>query len=157
MKTLLLFLFPLLFGWAAFPANRVHHPVTQASEADVRAEILGYTNAARKANGLKPLVINDDLNNIAQQHSERMAAKKVSFGHTGFQKRYDAARKLLPGLTACGENVAFGPDSSREIVDGWMKSAGHRANILGNFTLIGIGVAKGKDGSWYYTQFFCGQ
>ena len=124
---------------------------------DVRAEILDLTNAARKAKNLRPLVINEDLNAIAQNHSERMAAKKVAFGHIGFQQRYEAARKAIPGINATGENVAFGPDSPGEIVDGWMHSKGHRENILGNFSLIGIGVAKGSDGSWYYTQFFCTQ
>ena len=53
------------------------------------------------------------------------------------------------------ENVASGQRSAKEVVEGWMNSEGHRANILqGNYTEIGIGVAKAANGALYYTQVF---
>jgi uncharacterized protein YkwD len=53
-----------------------------------------------------------------------------------------------------GENVAYGYPNGRSVVnDGWMRSPGHRANILNpDFRLMGIGARKGHDGRWYVAQ-----
>ena len=60
------------------------------------------------------------------------------------------------GLSAVGENVAYGYGSGRSVVvDGWMNSEGHRANILNaSYTLMGIGARKGHNGRWYVAQVF---
>ena len=57
------------------------------------------------------------------------------------------------GWTRAAENVAYGYNVT-SVVDAWMNSPGHRANILGDFTHIGVGVAKGSDGQLYYVQNF---
>jgi uncharacterized protein YkwD len=44
--------------------------------------------------------------------------------------------------------------SAREVVDGWLKSPGHKRNIEGDFTLTGIGIASDKQGNIYFTQIF---
>lgn len=94
------------------------------------------------------------LNEIAEEHSKNMAKGKVSFGHGGFEKRSRKARENVSGSMAFAENVAFGVSTGKEVVDMWKKSPGHRRNMLGNFSYIGIGTAKDKSGVIYYTQVF---
>jgi uncharacterized protein YkwD len=62
---------------------------------------------------------------------------------TGYQYRY------------AGENIAYGDVPLADVMAGWMKSPPHRKNILyKEFTEIGLGLAKSKDGATYYTQVF---
>ncbi|MFT3981496.1 MAG: CAP domain-containing protein [Ferruginibacter sp.] len=117
-------------------------------------DVLEYTNAFRKENGLAQLQSNEVLNKIAQQHSRNMASGKVKFGHAGFNARNASAAKQIAGLRYFAENVAYGPVSGEEVVNLWKNSQGHRKNMLGNFSMIGIGVARSKDGTYYYTQVF---
>ena len=60
------------------------------------------------------------------------------------------------GLRAVGENVAYGYPNGRTLVNhGWMRSEGHRANILNRtFRLLGVGARRGDDGRWYAAQVF---
>lgn len=145
-KSMLMLLFVTIF--AAF---------TPKGEESLINEVYDYTNLFRKSKGLGGLVLDEKLNVIAQQHSQNMAAGKVSFGHGGFNNRYKLANSAHPELRYFAENVAYGPTSGKEAVKGWENSDGHRKNMLGKFSLIGIGVAKSKDGTIYYTQIFCGE
>ncbi|MBS1512173.1 MAG: CAP domain-containing protein [Bacteroidetes bacterium] len=119
-------------------------------------EILQQTNTFRKEKGLPPLIINNNLNSIAQQHSENMAEGKVAFGHDGFGQRNEMAKASISSVTTYGENVAYGATTAKDVVTLWKNSPGHRRNLLGRFTYIGIGIAKDKEGRMYYTQFFAG-
>lgn len=57
--------------------------------------------------------------------------------------------------SAAGENIAMGQSTPQAVVQSWMNSSGHRANILSaNFTEIGVGYAKGGTGGHYWTQLF---
>jgi uncharacterized protein YkwD len=56
---------------------------------------------------------------------------------------------------AAAENIAAGQTTPQEVVQAWMNSPGHRANILnGNYTYIGVGYAKGGSQRHYWTQMF---
>ncbi|MBA2369951.1 MAG: CAP domain-containing protein [Candidatus Protochlamydia sp.] len=60
-------------------------------------------------------------------------------------------------MKSFGENVAYSEnyaDPVKIAIDGWMKSQGHKENILGDFEESGIGVAISKDGKFYITQLF---
>jgi uncharacterized protein YkwD len=103
---------------------------------------------------LPALVIREDMSAIAQKHSENMAKAKTQFGHSGFQKRESQIRSNIAEATRFAENVAYGSTSGKEVVDGWKNSPGHRANMLGPYKYIGIGVASDKSGVLYYTQVF---
>ena len=83
-----------------------------------------------------------------------MLTHKTPFGHEGFNERIDLIRKHLGPLHVVAENVAEGPMSAREVVDGWLHSPGHRRNIEGDFRLTGIGVATARNGMIYFTQIF---
>lgn len=118
------------------------------------ADILRYVNEHRRAKGLAPLQANSFISSVALQHSRDMLSGKTPFGHDGFHDRIDRIRKRLGPIRVAAENVASGPMSAREVVDGWLNSPGHRKNIEGNFKLTGIGLARRGDGMIYFTQIF---
>lgn len=102
------------------------------------------------------LVINEDLNAIAQKHSSNMARKRVGFGHGGFSQRENQAKKRIKPLYSFAENVAYGPTTGKQVVTMWKNSPGHRRNMLGRYKYIGIGIAKDRNGRIFYTQVFAG-
>ena len=117
-------------------------------------DVLSYTNKFRKSKRLAPLDMQQELNAIAQKHTEDMARGRVAFGHDGFDKREARARKYFPNATHFAENVAYGSPNGKDVVEGWKSSTGHRRNMLGPYKYIGIGVARDRRGVLYYTQLF---
>jgi uncharacterized protein YkwD len=117
-------------------------------------QILYYTNKFRASNGLPPLKMEINCSLLAEKHSKDMASGRTEFGHDGFEDRAGAIGKVLGGMSAAAENVAYGTLDAKGVVDGWIKSPGHRKNMLGNFNLIGIGYAQGKGRIIYFTQLF---
>jgi uncharacterized protein YkwD len=130
-----------------------HSGGLEKNMATMESDILKYVNEDRLAHGLSALQINEYESSLADKHSHDMSAGKVKFGHDGFSSRAKAIQKAL-GSTEIAENVAEGPMSAREVVDGWLHSPGHKKNIEGNFTLTGIGYAADKKGNIYFTQIF---
>ena len=127
-----------------------------ANESSLVNDVLNQTNKFRKSKGLPVLIINEELNAIAQKHSANMARGKVGFGHGGFDKRNNMASKVIIPLNKFAENVAVGASSGKEVVTMWKNSSGHRRNMLGRYKYIGIGTAKDRQGRIYYTQVFAG-
>jgi len=125
-------------------------------ESSLVQDVLSQTNQFRRSKSLPELIINNDLNAIAQKHSSDMARGHVGFGHQGFEKRNVAASKKIKPMKNFGENVAFGASTGKEVVTMWKNSSGHRKNMLGRFKYIGIGTAKDRKGRIYYTQVFAG-
>ncbi len=124
------------------------------SAQSIREDVLKYTNELRRSKGLPALEMKDGLNKLAQEHSSNMAKGKTSFGHDGFMQRQQAAHKFFSTINAFAENVAYGAKTGKEVVKGWQRSPGHRRNMLGKYRYIGIGVARNKKGTLYYTQVF---
>ena len=118
--------------------------------------IIEMINQERQDEGLSPLVEWNELTLCARKHSQNMADKTVSFGHDGFNDRFQE----MHDITFCkkfGENVAFSynvRDHLETAVRGWMKSPGHRHNILDNFVETGVGIAFSEEGKFYVTQLF---
>jgi hypothetical protein len=113
------------------------------------------TNGERKKAGLPALKINPTLTELARDHSAKMAAAD-KLAHTLDSMTYvQRAKKAGYPYLALGENVAWNQQSPAEVVESWMQSPGHRANILNkDFTEIGVGIAKDADGHPFYTQDF---
>ena len=139
---------------AADPAVVSQTRATSASgagaydEVSARRYILDATNRARVAAGLAPVSGDFDLDGVAQHCSQTQAANDTMAHCTGFQTLYPS------GWTAASENVAAGY-SVESVVDGWMNSSGHRANILRtDATHLGIGYALSSRGRPYFTQNF---
>ena len=121
---------------------------------DLKEDVLAYTNKFRKTKNLPALEMREDLNTLAQKHTENMAKGRVPFSHEGFSKREQQAMKSFPGASHFAENVAYGSPTGKDVVDGWKSSTGHRRNMLGPYKYIGIGVARDRKGVLYYTQIF---
>lgn len=131
------------------PAESLRPPA-----ASMSSEILRLVNQHRRSIGRPPLQANSFISSVALGHSRDMLSGKTPFGHDGFHERIDRIRKKLGPLHIAAENVASGPMSAREVVDGWLHSPGHRRNIEGDFRLTGIGLAFGSNGNIFFTQIF---
>lgn len=119
----------------------------------VESQILELVNQHRQSIGKQALELDTYITYECRTHSKNMAIGSVSFGHDGFGDRVDRIKSQVGGGRT-GENVAVGYNSAKSVMEGWLNSSGHRANIEGNFTTIGIGAYQEKDGGIYYTQIF---
>jgi uncharacterized protein YkwD len=127
-----------------------------ATSGDPRtAQVVAIVNRERAVKGCGAVKINDRLATAARLHSADQAAHDT-MSHTGsdgssFQERAERA-----GYSdAIGENVAYGYRTAEAVMDGWMNSSGHRANILNCAAkAIGVGVAAAGNGTLYWTQVF---
>ena len=110
------------------------------SAPSVITKVLQVTNAARAQAGLKPLRLNSPLSRAAQRHSASMAYQDF-FSHSGPDgTAFSRIREAGYRYSLAGENIAAGQSTPEAVVNGWMKSPGHRANILNpGFVDIGIG------------------
>ncbi|MGH3349928.1 MAG: CAP domain-containing protein [Nocardioides sp.] len=99
-------------------------------------------NAARADAGLEPLARDSALDKLARRWAHKMAADG-SLSHNP-----DLAEQVPEGWRGIGENVAQGYTTGAEMHEGWMGSEGHRANILGDYTHIGIAFVVVDGGSW---------
>ena len=124
-------------------------PAPAVTEAEVRQLILEQTNDYRAAHGLAPLLLMDGLTTVAQDWSRHMADNDVFDHNPSYSQQYP------PGWRRAGENIAGGY-SEDAVVDAWYQSPGHKANMLGDYTHIGIGYATGAGTTYgrYYTQNF---
>jgi uncharacterized protein YkwD len=124
------------------------------STATMSPDIINGVNAYRKSKGLPALHLLALAASEAARHSSNMAGKKVPFGHAGFNQRAIAIANELHGTSSTGENIAFGKMTWKEVIEAWLKSPDHKANIEGAFNYTGVGVAKDSRGVVYYTQIF---
>ncbi|MEL6319305.1 MAG: CAP domain-containing protein [Cyanobacteria bacterium J06626_14] len=125
-------------------------------------EVLKLTNEFRQKNGLKPLVIDQDLDEAADIHSKNMADQDF-FSHTGKDgsRPWDRAERAGYESRTVGENIAAGYRTPEAVVQGWIDSPGHRANMLNpNYNEIGLGYYYLQDDrgsvnyNSYWTQLF---
>ena len=111
------------------------------------------TNEFRKGHSLPALSWNQELHDIAMEHCIAMADGKVPIGHDGFN---DRSAKVSFYKRSFAENVAYNmgqADAVQCAVSGWIKSPGHRKNMLATNNLCGIAVYC-KYGNYYFTQLF---
>lgn len=133
-------------------------PFSPQGLAEWGSAVLRLTNAERTAAGLSPLSPDPLLTVAAQGHSADMIARAF-YSHTSPDggEPWHRASAAGSGHRAIGENIACGQRTPAEVVDGWMNSPGHRANILKpSFTHLGVGFAGGGSAGTYWTQLFGG-
>ncbi|MBC7887669.1 MAG: CAP domain-containing protein [Ferruginibacter sp.] len=131
-------------------------PANNNNNANLVQDVLIQTNNFRRTKGLPALIIRNELNEIARQHSANMARGRVGFGHGGFERRNALAKGKIRTINSFAENVAYGATSGKAVVSMWKNSSGHRRNMLGRYKYIGIGTAKDSQGRIFYTQVFAG-
>ncbi len=119
-------------------------------------QVFELVNKERAARGLPLFKLNAELSRVARYKSQDMINKKY-FSHTSptFGSPFDMMQSFGLRFSAAGENIAYGQKTAAEVMNSWMNSAGHKANILSQaYTNIGIGVAKTASGTLYWTQMF---
>lgn len=130
-------------------------PVPVPADVDLfEQQVVDRTNEARAAAGCGPLWVDPALNVAADQHSAEMAWTG-SMSHTGVDGSTPRTRLSAQGWNPArtAENVAFGYDAST-VVDAWLGSPGHRANLLDcRLTFLGVAASQGATGT-YWTQVF---
>ena len=120
--------------------------------------ILSLVNKERTSRGLKALEGDDSLNKVAQLKAEDMAENGY-FSHTSptYGSAFDMLKAHNIKQKTAGENIAYGQKTAQTVMNGWMNSSGHRANILkSSYTKLGVGYAVSKNGTPYWVQIFIG-
>lgn len=123
----------------------------------MRQGVLELVNAERSKAGKSALSLNSALCGVAQLRADEIVK---SFSHTrpNGSSCFTAIQEAGISYGALGENIAAGQSTPASVMDSWMNSEGHRANILsGDFTSIGIGYVKASSGyGHYWVQMFLG-
>ncbi len=124
----------------------------QAETVSIAQEILQLVNAHRSSIGKSSLSFSDLANSLAYEHTLYMIEQR-DISHDNFNER---ANTLFGEGNAnnVGENVAYGQRNAKAVMEAWLNSSGHRENIEGDFTHIGIAVVKNSSGTYYFTQLF---
>ena len=165
-----------------YPGQKISIP-NAAPLKSIEDEIVRLVNIERSKNGLAPLTSNWQAARCARIKSQEMIDKnyfshtsptyefvgllpcpsvremidKNYFSHTS--PTYGSPFKMMESFglrfSAAAENIAYGQRTAQEVMNSWMNSPGHRANILSkSYTQIGVGVAKKSNGTLYFTQMF---
>ena len=146
------------------PPQQPEHPPADDSPApeapddsdpqgDFAAQVAALVNAARAKYGLPALTVDAKVQQAAQVRARESAQ---SFSHTRPDGSSFSTALTEAGVsyTRSGENNAYGQTTPQQVVQAWMDSAGHRANILdAGFTHIGVGYAV-VNGTAYWAQLF---
>ncbi len=126
-----------------------------SSVSEYEKRVVELVNEIRAENGLSKLTLNTELSAVARLKSQDMKDKHY-FSHTSptYGSPFDMMKQFGISYRTAGENIAYGYSTPEAVVDGWMNSPGHRANILNSsYKEIGVGyVASGH----YWTQMFIG-
>ena len=147
-------MFLSLFGASCLVKQCAPPPVS--APIDISAPCADLVNAARSSAGLAPLAVNGPLNVAAELHSTDQAQRE-DMTHAGSNGSDAGVRIERQGYSwsTWAENVAAGQPDCPAVVDAWMHSAGHRANILDpSLTDIGVGAVTGSNGVVYWTMDF---
>lgn len=116
--------------------------------------VVELVNEERAKAGLKPLTLETNITVAAQV---RAVETEQSFSHTRPDGRHFSTALKEAGVSyrGAGENIAWGQKTPEQVMNGWMNSAGHRANILNEkFTSIGVGYYQNANGVNYWSQLF---
>jgi len=132
------------------PKEKAEFKLTEDEQA-----MLDATNAERKKEKLEPLTTDPKLTEAARAHAANMA-KQSKLDHTLDDKTFeDRAKAASYEYRALGENIAWNQPTPKDVVESWMKSEGHRKNVLNaEYTQIGVAVAKNDKGEPYWVQVF---
>ncbi|MFJ7970267.1 CAP domain-containing protein [Psychrobacillus sp. NPDC096389] len=143
------------------PVTPTQQPSGESNNENVQVsseiqQVVDLVNSERAKAGLKALQIDTKLTESAQAKSQDMKNKNY-FSHTSptYGSPFDQMKSFGIEYKSAGENIAMGQHGATEVMDAWMKSPGHKANILNpSYTHIGVGLS---DSGNYWTQQFIGK
>ena len=136
-----------------YPGQVINIPVQDSSVTAYEQEVIRLVNEIRAKNGLKALSYDWELGRVARYKSQDMKDNKY-FSHTSpvYGSPYQMMKNFGISYRSAGENIAKGYATPQAVVNAWMNSSGHRANILNaSYTHIGVGYVAGGN---YWTQMF---
>ena len=123
------------------------------AQGDYASQVAALVNAVRAQHGLAALTVDAKVQRAAQVRAVETAQ---SFSHTRPNGSSFSTALTEAGVTyrTAGENIAYGQSTPQAVVDAWMNSSGHRANILSSsYTTIGVGYTV-VNGTAYWAQLF---
>lgn len=138
-----------------YPNEIINIPLMDTSITSYEQQVIDLVNNIRVQNGLSRLKANWELSRVARYKSQDMHDKNY-FSHTSptYGSPFEMMRAFGISYRTAGENIAKGYTTPQAVVNGWMNSPGHRANILNSaFTQIGVGYVSS---GYYWTQMFIG-
>ncbi|WCO03057.1 CAP domain-containing protein [Psychroserpens ponticola] len=118
----------------------------------IEIEILELINAHRINNGLPALHNHNTIKAVAYTHTDYMV-EVDNVSHDNFFQRKNSLIQNT-SATKVSENVAYAFSSAESVVNAWLNSEGHRANIEGDFTDFDVSAEKNNEGKWYFTNIF---
>ncbi len=136
-----------------YPGQTINIPTVDASVTAYEQEVIRLVNEIRTQNGLKTLTYDWELSRVARIKSQDMKDNRY-FAHNSpvYGTPFQMMTNFGISYRSAGENIAKGYATPQAVVNGWMNSSGHRANILNaNFSHIGVGYVTGGH---YWTQMF---
>ncbi len=138
-----------------YPGQVITIPAMDESVLNYEKEVIRLVNEIRIKNGLKALTQDWQLSRVARYKSQDMKDNNY-FSHTSpvYGTPFQMIKNFGISYRSAAENIAKGQATPQAVVNAWMNSSGHRANILNpSYTRIGVGyVSSGK----YWTQMFIG-
>lgn len=137
-----------------FPNQVINIPQQNTQAILLENQVVQLVNNERTSRGLSPLASNWELARVARIKSEDMYRNNY-FGHESpvYGSPFDMLRNFGIRFTAAAENIAYGQTTAQSVMNSWMNSPGHRANILNSqFNQIGVGYFNA--GIPYWTQLF---
>lgn len=151
--------FAVILARAINPSFIEKIEVTPPQDWDISSfemEVVELTNKERIKQGLNPLIMDKELSRVARMKSQDMIDNEY-FDHNSPRYGSPFEMMLREGIrfSMAAENIAAGYSTPESVVQGWMNSPGHRANILkSELTHIGVGFAEGGSYRYYWTQMF---
>lgn len=138
-----------------YPDQKIYIPNIDDVKA-LETEVVNLVNQERAKQGLSPLTQNWELSRVARYKSQDFINNNY-FAHQSpvYGSPFDMMKAFGISYRSAGENIAKFQRTPTEVMNAWMNSPGHRANILNSsYTEIGVGVAKDSKGNLYWTQMF---
>ena len=115
-------------------------------------QVMTLVNNYRISMGLNKLEKIDYISIKSEEHDNYMIATGA-VNHNYFQDRYENLVQVI-GAKNVSENLAYNYTSPESVVNAWLNSSGHKANIVGDFTHFGISIRTNSEGKKYYTNIF---
>jgi len=138
-----------------YPGQKISIPNT-SDISTIESQVITIVNQERAKRGLQTLKVGATTSYVARLKSQDMVNKHY-FSHTSptYGSPFNMMEYFGLKFSAAGENIAYGQPTAAAVMNAWMNSAGHRANILNpSYTYIGVGAAKTSTGVIYWTQEF---
>ena len=136
--------------------NETESAEPSTAEMTQAEAILKLVNQERAKAGVPALTLSEKLTSIANTKAKDMADNNY-FSHDSptYGSPFDMLKQFGVSFSYAGENIAAGQKTAEEVMNSWMNSSGHKANILNkNYTQLGVGFVRGGQYGTEWVQLF---